>query len=250
VATGGGDLESALGVLLAAHVGQVRAGAGLRLIRIGDGRTGRLGQPAAVHQVGEPRQGRYGAHLDPLHQRRLGRICVRNQQAPVARPPGAERGGECPSNGTQLAAQRELPDERAVLQLLGRHLGAGREQPNRYGEVEARSRLAHVRGREVHGQPLLRELEPGVEQRRADPLARLPDRPVREPHERERGQPTPDVHLDGDLLRMNPIEREGGDRGEHPVEVHAPRATRGRADATTSSHRADDFLHARHVLGS
>ena len=42
VAAGGGDLESALGVLLAAHVGQVRAGAGRRLIRIGDGRTGRL----------------------------------------------------------------------------------------------------------------------------------------------------------------------------------------------------------------
>jgi hypothetical protein len=91
-------------------------------------------------------------------------------------------------------------------------------------------------GARFHRQPLLRELEPGVEQRRPHTLARLPDRPVREPHEHERGQAPPDVHLNGDLLRVNAIECEGGDRGEHPVEVHAPSATRGRANATTPSH--------------
>ena len=76
-----------------------------------------------------------------------------------------------------------------------------------------------MRGREVHGEPLLRELEPGVEQRRAHALARLAHGRVGQPDERERRQPAADVDLDGDLAAVDALEREGGDAGEHAADA-------------------------------
>jgi hypothetical protein len=76
-----------------------------------------------------------------------------------------------------------------------------------------------VRGREVDREPLLWKVELRVEQRGPDPLARLADRPIRQPDERERRQPAPHVDLDGHLLRANPLQGERGDRGEHPVQA-------------------------------
>ena len=233
VAARRGDLEGALGVLLTADVGQIRS-VGPRLVRIGDRRAGRLRRPAPVEQIREPRERRDRAHLDSLHERRLGRVGLRNEQAAVSRAAGTERGGQRAAHRAQLAAQRQLADQGAVLELLGRNLRAGRQQPNRDGQVEARARLAHVRGRKVHGQPLLREVERRVEQRGPHALARLADRTVRQAHEREGGQTPPHVHLDRDLLGMDSVEREGGDRGEHRGEAPATRPTCGRTDATTS----------------
>ena len=50
------------------------------------------------------------------------------------------------SHGAQLAAERELANEGAVLELLRRHLAAGGQQPDRDREIEARTRLAQCAG--------------------------------------------------------------------------------------------------------
>jgi hypothetical protein len=92
-----------------------------------------------------------------------------------------------------------------------RHLATRGEDADGDREVEARSLLAHVRGREVDRDPLLRKLQARVQQGGADALARLADRPVGKPDQRERGQAAPDVHLDGDLLARHAFERKGGD---------------------------------------
>ena len=120
-----GDLEGALGVLLTADVGKIRA-VGPRLGRIGNRRAGRLRRPAPVEQIREPRERRDRAHLDSLHQRRLGRVGLRNEQAAVSRAAGAERGGQRAAHRAELAAQRQLTDQGAVLELLRRNLRAGR----------------------------------------------------------------------------------------------------------------------------
>jgi hypothetical protein len=69
--------------------------------------------------------------------------------------------------------------------------------------------------RQVDGEALHRELELRVEQRRSDPFPRLPDRAVREPDEREGGQASPNIDLDGDLDAANAFEGEGEHAGEH-----------------------------------
>ena len=70
-----------------------------------------------------------------------------------------------------------------------------------------------------------------------DALARLPDRAVRQPHERERGQPTAHVHLHRDLVAADPVEGECGDAGEHGGKLGCgPRCAWVR-DGVTTPHR-------------
>ena len=114
------------------------------------------------------------------------------------------------------------------MELVGRNLSARREQPHGDREIEAGAGLPHVRGREVHGQPLLREIQPGVQQRRSDTLTRLADRAIRQSDQRERGQPLPDVDLDRDLLGADALERKGGHCCEHPAIVRPRDARVGR----------------------
>ena len=125
VAAGGGDLERALGVLLPAHVGQVRARrAPPRPDRPTAGRAGSGDQRPCSRSASRARR-RDGAHLDPLDQRRLGRVRVRNEQAPVSGPPGAERGGErAPRPGAARRSARARP--------RGRSPPAARAAPGRW----------------------------------------------------------------------------------------------------------------------
>jgi hypothetical protein len=168
-----------------------------------------------VKQIGEAGQRRNRTHLDALHERRLRGVPLRDEEAPVAGAASSQRRVQRSADRTELTAERQLARERVLIELVGGDLSARGQQPHRDGEVEARARLPDVGGREVHRQPLLREVELGVEERRPHALARLADRPVRQPDEGERRKPAPDVDLDGDLLRPNPLQRERGDRGEH-----------------------------------
>src|SRR5205807_9224712 len=92
---------------------------------------------------------------------------------------------------------------------------AGREHGYRKRQVEARSRLAQVRGREVRGHALQRKLEPGVEHRGPNALARLAHGRIGKSHDGEGGQPAAEVHLDGDLARVDSLDGERGNACEH-----------------------------------
>jgi len=175
-----------------------------------------------------------------------------------------------------LAASRQLPaealDEWAVFGelSLGGELrpcggtlsvaeGAARDgagcgkQRTGDGEVEARTDLAQVRRCEVDGGAALREVEARVEDRRADALARLAHGTVGEADDREVRQPLPEVHLDGDAPRLEPVDREGGDRGEHgserPFEVVEPHhpATRVEDDADRVEPQVEPVRALRHL---
>ena len=62
-------------------------------------------------------------------------------------------------------------------------------------------------------------------------LARLAHRGVAEADDRERRQAGAQVDLDGDAARVEAVDREGGDAGEHDGDATAPRVT---ADTTRS----------------
>ena len=196
----------------------------------------RRGRPSLLlpaQQTGDPVERRSADHLDPAHERGLPGVPGRHDQPGVAALPRPQRRGQRSADAAELAAERQLSAERAALERLGRHLPAGGEQPDGDREVEARARLAHVRGREVDRDAHERELEARVLDRRAHALPRLPDRAVGQAHERERRQPAAYVHLDGDVMAADPLEGEGRDAGEHAGQARRARRTRGHACVTT-----------------
>ena len=72
--------------------------------------------------------------------------------------------------GSTPRTGRRSPDERQLADHQRRPLGhlqqiGGDEDPERDGQVERRALLAQIRGREVDGDLLLRELVPAVAQR-------------------------------------------------------------------------------------
>ena len=103
-----------------------------------------------------------------------------------------------------------------VAELFGRNLIGGGEQRHGEREVEARAGLAEIGRCQVCGQPLQRELELRVQERRPHPFAGLPHRRVWKADDGERGEPATDVDLDGHLDAVDPVDRECGDAGEHP----------------------------------
>ena len=63
--------------------------------------------------------------------------------------------------------------------LIGK-LAARDQDAEGDGQVEPGAVLADVGGGQVHGDPPERKLEPGIGQRRADPLPAFPNRAVRQ----------------------------------------------------------------------
>ena len=212
VAAGGRDLERSPRVGLAAHVRQVRAV--LRALRRRRGARRRRAPPPR-EQVDHPAHARNAQDLEALHQRRLGRVLDRDDQA--------LEGGTARSLGdsdraryrAERAAQRELAAQGDRREAVARDLIGRREEGDREREVEARARLAQVGRGEVCGYPLERELESRVLQRGAHTLARLAHRRIGQPDDGEHGEASPRVDLDGDLPALDSLDGEGGDTGEH-----------------------------------
>ena len=82
-------------------------------------------------------------------------------------------------------------------------------------EVERRAGLAELRGREVDGDPARRVVEAGVAKRAADAFARLRQRRVGQPDDREARQARRHVDLDADDPSGDAVEGGGEQRRKH-----------------------------------
>ena len=133
VAAHGGDLQRAPRLQLAAHVAQVGA---VMDAAIG-GRARRRGQILrAAQPAADLGQGVGHAHVHFRHQRGLGGVRARHHHAAPARPRAQQRRQHA-GNAAQRAAERQLAEEFAVVQLLARHLATGGEDAQRDRQVEA-----------------------------------------------------------------------------------------------------------------
>ena len=189
------------------HPGRRVAGACRRLERSAStaSATSRRARPRDRRRAGPPRRPRAGTIT-----RRTPR---RASAATIGSSPGTGRISP-PSETSPISAARPA---RAVncsdpIRIRSRSRGPQR-----------RPGLRHVRRREVDGDPARRMHEAGVAQRAADPLARLADRRVAEPDDREPGQPGRHVDLDADDPPVEGDERGGEQGREHPATL------RGRA---------------------
>ena len=198
---------------VAADVGEVEVAGGRRDDALAG--IGRRRALAAAQDLGHLGQAGGADDVEPLDEARLQHPLARDHEPRQARVRRSLGDGEGAAAGADLASQAQLAEDGVALERVGGQVAADGEDRARDGEVEARAGLAHRRGREVHRDALERELEARVEDRRPHALARLAHRPVAEAHDREVGQARADVDLDGDPPRLEAVDRERGDAGEH-----------------------------------
>ncbi len=230
MAARGGDLEREQRLLLAAHVAEVGVLAGRR--HRGSGRR-RRGKRAAAQRGGEIAQVPEARHAQAVDERGLGGALLRDEQGVEARPRRPFGHRQRPPAPLELTAERELAEHREAVERQRRDLPAGREDAGGDRDVEPGAGLAQVGRREVRGDAPGREVEPGVRDRGAHPLPRLPHGRVSESDDREGREAGPEVHLDADRSRLDPVDGEGGDAGEHERHARRRRVPRGPASVTS-----------------
>ena len=213
VAARGGDLERPLRVALPPDVRQVA----VRLDRRAAPRRRRRGsgRPSAGEELRHAVERRHAEHVDAVDERGLGGVLLGHDQPRVAGAPRTVCHRDRAVDRAQRAAQRELAADRVRGEVVPRQLVARGEHGDGQREVEARPRLAQVRGREVGGEPLERELEPRVEHRRAHALAGLAHGAVGQSDDGERREAAAEVDLDRDLPGGDSLDGECGDAREH-----------------------------------
>jgi hypothetical protein len=113
------------------------------------------------------------------------------------------------------------------FELVARHLPRRGEHGERDRQVEAGALLPQLRRREVDGDSAARELELGGRDPAADALARLVQRLVGEPDDRERRYSVLDVRLHLDAARLETDERMGDRACEHTPTLCAETSRNG-----------------------
>ncbi len=185
VAAGRRDLERPAQRRLAAQVGEIRRA---RAVGAERARTG-CGAPrlaVACRARAAARGARSGPPCRPRPAPPRAPQAAGTAICPHSRPPRGLGHRHRPRDGAESRRRARARPPGRCRRAPRRELAGGGEHGRRDRQVEARPRLAQVGRRQVRRDPLLRELEAGVDQRRAHPLARLAHRRVGQADERER----------------------------------------------------------------
>ena len=172
-----------------------------------------------------------------MHERRLGDVGRGNDHR--VGPGGAKRVDqrEHARHWADRPVEPQLAEDADPVEDAVGQLAGGGDEAEGDRELESRAGLANTTRREVHRDPLERELDRGRQQRRAHALARLADCGVRQPHDVIAGKTRRHVDLDRDDVTVDAGERGAANRGEHggPPEK---RGGRRAVTAATSTARA------------
>ena len=225
MAPGGSDLQHPFDARLPFHIGQVgiawrgagRGGghAAPSVAGLGRGFV-RRGQKLLHHiqQVAGPE------HFSIGHQRRFFGAAL-GQDQPRAHLLLAQHQahGQCAAHRTQLARQRQLACKFVARQFARVNLATGRQDAQRYGQIQPTRIFGQVGRGQVDGDALVvRKIEPTVLQGRAHAFAGFFDLHIGQAHQREAGQAIGHVHFNGDGGRLQ------ADQGAavHQTETHNP----------------------------
>ncbi len=154
---------------------------------------------------------------DHLHFARPGRLAAAFGRADDAAAAARRRQGreQHAGDARQRAVERHLAERHIAAELVGRQRLHRRQQSQRDRQVEMAALLEHIGGGEVDGDPPRRQPEAQRGERRADPLARLGDRLVRQSDDGKGRQPGGDRHLGLDLDDLDPVKRDGPHLRDH-----------------------------------
>ena len=210
VAAGCGELEGALGGFLPLDVAQVGIVRGRRQRR----RPGRRLKLRALEVIDERQQVGRRHDFAAAGPGGLGTVGRRADQAALAGV-GADGGRQHARDRYQRAVEAELAERDVGREIVRRQHLHGHQQAERDGEIEVAALLLHVRRREVHGDPPHRHGQPEPGERAAHPLPAFRHRLVGETHHRERRHARADVNLHVDRQRLDALEGDGLDVGNH-----------------------------------
>ena len=223
VAAGGGDLERAFGLFLAAHVAEIAD-----VCRAGDGAGFGGGDRGAAGEVVDQRQqGFRRDDLDGAHPGGLGAAGGGADQ-PAIGLRGGHRGGQGADDRDERAVERQFAESHVRCDGVGGqdlHRGENRQ---RDGQIEMRALLGQVGGREVDGDALGREGEAHRGHRGAHAFLGLGDRLVGQAHEIERGQTGGDGALHLDEAGVHALECDSVGARDHLAPSGRFRATLAR----------------------
>jgi hypothetical protein len=203
VAAGGGDLQRALGVLLALHFAQVGDAFAVDH-RAGAGRRQRLDAAEMVHERDQRRRRDQPGVARPRGFRAAG---LRTDQA-QAHAAGGHRRGQAAGDRHDAAVQRQLPQPRPAVEGVGRdHAHAGHHgQGDR--QVVVAAHLRQVGRGQVGDDPLARPRQPHAHEGGPDALAALGHRLVAETDDDEGAVAAGELDLDVDANRVHALERD------------------------------------------
>ena len=207
MSAGGGDLEGALGRLLAADLGEV-GGARNRRFELPESGCGSLGERRRAEQVFD----RFADGPQSAHRQRAGRgglagVRRRQQELPASTLAPEVGDRQAAAHRAHTAVQPELAAEEAAVERLRRQRAVGGEQRQGDREIEVVALLAQVGGREVDRHGARRQIEAAVAQRAAHPLAAFAHGGVRKSDDLHLGQAGLDVDLD---LHRTGFDSPGG----------------------------------------
>ena len=123
--------------------------------------------------------------------------------------------GSTPATAAIEPSSAELAQHGEARERVRRDGADRRHQPERDRQIVMAAFLRQVGGREVDGDAPRRQREPGRDQRRAHPLARLRHRLVGQADDVERRQPRRHLHLDIDGAGLDALERHCRDALDH-----------------------------------
>jgi hypothetical protein len=210
MAAGRGDLQRALGVGLAAHVGQV--GHRCRGDQRGPAGLGTRQRPGLVaglqrgHHV-EQVCGREHRHVGG--ERSLARTGFgQHERARAVFARHGQRQRERATHGAQRTGQTQFTRELVGRKARRVDLPVGREDAQGDGQVEAAGVFRQLGGREVDGDALVRrKRQPALRECGAHALARLFDLRVGQADEREARQAVGQMHFHLHRRRGHPVQR-------------------------------------------
>jgi hypothetical protein len=227
VAAGGGDLERALGALLALDVFEVDQ----RAVGLADLRLRAAEHLCAADVIGELDQRGGGDDLH-LRARPSGfRAAGGGADEAFAARIGADRRRQDARDRGDRAVERELAQHGEARERIRRNGADRRHQAERDGEVVVAAFLRQVGRREVDGDAPRRQGEARGDQRRAHALARLRHRLVWQTDDIERREPWRHLHLHIDGAGLDALERHRRD----PLDHGSPCSAVSLADADGAS---------------
>ena len=158
VIAGDGDLDGALDVVLAAHVGKIHIVVLMPREKLGDVFAHRRERFFAGEKLERLAQIRHAIHFDALDHGRLARILHRHDDRLSPAPPRLQRDRQHAADGPHAPGQCEFADEAELLNVRQIDLRTDGDHRERDGQVETRSLFFHIGRREIDRRPPARPM--------------------------------------------------------------------------------------------
>ena len=180
VPAGGGDLQGALGVLLAAHLGKVflRRAAGRE--QGGGIDRAEVDGTLAGEEIDHLAEATGAVNRQAIDQRPFTGVLLRHDEAVDLPGAGGDGDRQYAAHRLDPAVEGELAHEQVAFAWQGIDDAGGEEQADRHGEVEGGAVFADIGRGEIDGDAAGGEGVAGVFDRRLDAILALLDRPVRQ----------------------------------------------------------------------